>query len=240
MNSRTADLFSGKFQNIRQQNNHVNVQINTVTPGIKDATVADAMAKWDAQQYLVPGFSNADLQHTAYIFGDWDPTTIPGFKTEDGEGIAKFSDLNENFAQTGTVLTSSIDGLPLGSLIWDDAQNAAYNSNDAYTKLMAAYNNLTDIKVLSAGIKANYTLSQNYPNPFNPTTNIRYSISKESQVSLKVYDIMGREVANLVSSRQAAGSYEVNFNAAKLASGIYFYKLNAGNFIQTKKMQLIK
>ena len=240
MNTRTSDLFSGKFHYIRQQNNHINVQINTVTPGIKDTTVADAMAKWDAQRYQVPGFNNADLQHTAYIFGDWDATTIPGYKTEDGEGIAKFSDLNESFAQTGTPFISIIDGLPIGSLIWDDNQNAAYNSKDAYTKLIAAYNNLTDVKVLPAGKKTTYTLAQNYPNPFNPTTNIKYSITKESQVSLKVYDLLGREVANLISSKQAAGSYEVNFNASKLASGIYFYKLDTGDFVQMKKMQLIK
>jgi len=240
MNSRTADLFSGKFKNIRQQNNHINVQINTVTPGIKDATVADAMAKWDAKQYMVPGFSKADLQNTAYIFGDWDPTTIPGYKTEDGEGISKFSDLNENFAQTGTVLISTIDGLPLGSLIWNDDQNSAYNSKDEYTKLMTSYNNLTNVKTIATGIPAIYKLQQNYPNPFNPVTTIKYSISKESHVSLKVFDILGKEVANLVSSKQTAGSYEVNFYPAKLSSGVYFYKLDTGDFVQTKKMQLIK
>ena len=244
MNSRTAGLFSGKFQNIREQNNHINEQINTVTPGIKDASVADAMAKWDAQQYGVPGFTKADLQHSAYIFGDWDAKTIPGYKTEDGNGIANFSDLNENFAQTGTVFTSTIDGLPLGSLIWDDAQNAAYNSKDAFTKVMTAYHKLTAVKFLTTGIPATCKLSQNYPNPFNPSTTIKYSIPVETTrrvvSTLKIYDILGREVATLVNEEKDGGNYEVKFDGTNFTSGVYFYTLRSGNFVQTKKMLLIK
>ena len=83
-------------------------------------------------------------------------------------------------------------------------------------------------------------LEQNYPNPFNPATTISYSIPKESQVSLKIYDVMGREVDELVSGRQTAGSYTVDFDAASLASGTYFYKLTAGDFISVKKMVLLK
>jgi hypothetical protein len=85
-----------------------------------------------------------------------------------------------------------------------------------------------------------FNLSQNYPNPFNPTTTITYSIPKESQVNLKIYDVMGREVAVLVNGRQQAGVYEVNFNATSLASGTYFYKLTAGDFVSVKKMALLK
>ncbi len=85
-----------------------------------------------------------------------------------------------------------------------------------------------------------YTLAQNYPNPFNPMTTIQYSLANTGNVSLKVYDILGREVATLVNGRQAAGEYTVQFNAANLASGIYFYRLQAGDFVQTKKMMLVK
>jgi hypothetical protein len=97
----------------------------------------------------------------------------------------------------------------------------------------------TGVKQL-AGLPASYSLSQNYPNPFNPTTNIKYSITKESQVSLKVFDMIGREVETLVNVNQKAGSYEVNFNASKLASGVYIYRLQAGDFTQSMKMMLIK
>jgi hypothetical protein len=89
-------------------------------------------------------------------------------------------------------------------------------------------------------IAESYKLDQNYPNPFNPATTISYSISKESNVSLIVYDIMGKQVAELVNSKQAAGSYRVEFDAAKFASGTYFYKLTTGDFISVKKMILLK
>ncbi len=99
---------------------------------------------------------------------------------------------------------------------------------------------------VTTGIKDNrqavstYQLAQNYPNPFNPSTNIQYSIEKSSKVSLKVYDILGREVANLVNQYQAPGHYSVNFDASRLASGVYFYQIHAGNFISVKKMMLLK
>jgi hypothetical protein len=89
-------------------------------------------------------------------------------------------------------------------------------------------------------IAKSYYLNQNYPNPFNPSTTIAYSIPEESQVNLIVYDVMGREVVKLVNGRQSAGNYKVEFNASLLASGTYFYKLTAGEFVSVKKMTLLK
>ncbi len=85
-----------------------------------------------------------------------------------------------------------------------------------------------------------YDLAQNFPNPFNPATSIRYSIPQASVVTLKVYDILGNEVANLVNEEKDQGVYTVTFNAGGLSSGIYFYTLRADGFVQTKKMLLIK
>ncbi len=88
-----------------------------------------------------------------------------------------------------------------------------------------------------------YSLSQNYPNPFNPSTIIKFSIpqsSKSENVTLKIYDVLGKEVATLVNKNLSAGEYQINFNGINLSSGVYFYKINAGNFIQTKKMLLVK
>jgi Secretion system C-terminal sorting domain len=85
-----------------------------------------------------------------------------------------------------------------------------------------------------------FHLEQNYPNPFNPSTSIQYRVSSISNVSLKVYDVLGNEVATLVNEEKPAGSYEVKFDAAGLSSGIYFYSLIAGNFAATKKMLLLK
>jgi len=86
----------------------------------------------------------------------------------------------------------------------------------------------------------NFSLSQNYPNPFNPSTKISYSIAAAGIVSLKIYDILGREVSTLVNEEKPVGRYEVNFNASQLASGVYFYQIKAGDFVQTKKLMLLK
>ncbi len=85
-----------------------------------------------------------------------------------------------------------------------------------------------------------FELGQNYPNPFNPTTTIKFALPHRTDVSLKVFDLLGREVATLVSGVKNAGSYEVEFNAKNLASGMYIYQLKAGNFVSTKKMMLMK
>jgi hypothetical protein len=119
--------------------------------------------------------------------------------------------------------------------------------------------NITDVKIDTGTIvkveKINnvipnvYSLSQNYPNPFNPSTNFEFRISDFPAgsgaggfVTLKVYDILGREIITLINEEKNPGSYTVKFDASKynLASGIYFYQLKAGNFLSTKKMVLIK
>lgn len=99
---------------------------------------------------------------------------------------------------------------------------------------------LTNIEPISNTIPGTYALHQNYPNPFNPMTNIRFDIAKASQVKLVVYDILGREVKTLVNEFKNPGAYEVNFDASNFASGTYFYKIQAGDFVQIKKMVLVK
>jgi hypothetical protein len=85
-----------------------------------------------------------------------------------------------------------------------------------------------------------YTLSQNYPNPFNPTTAITYSVPQSSFVTLKVYNVLGSEVASLVNGVVEAGVHKVNFSGVDLNSGVYFYTIKAGNFSETKKLMLMK
>ena len=98
-----------------------------------------------------------------------------------------------------------------------------------------------DIVKPSAGDKpSDYSLNQNYPNPFNPTTTISYSIKSAGDVTLKVYDMLGTEVASLVNEVKEAGNYSIEFNAAELPSGIYVYRLASGNFMETKKLVLLK
>jgi 5-hydroxyisourate hydrolase-like protein (transthyretin family) len=80
----------------------------------------------------------------------------------------------------------------------------------------------------------------NFPNPFNPSTTIRYQIPQDGIVTLKIYDILGNEVTTLLNEEKAKGRYEVNFNASQLASGVYIYKIQAGDFVSSKKMILLK
>ena len=105
-------------------------------------------------------------------------------------------------------------------------------------------NNSTGIISNGKGVPERFSLSQNYPNPFNPSTKIRYSIpnisGKHGLVTLKVYDILGNKVAVLVNEVQSPGTYEVTFNASKIPSGIYFYKITAPGFSRVRKMVLLK
>ncbi|HQY53396.1 MAG TPA: T9SS type A sorting domain-containing protein, partial [Ignavibacteria bacterium] len=93
---------------------------------------------------------------------------------------------------------------------------------------------------VNIGVPAAYELSQNYPNPFNPSTSISFNIPTDGIVSLKLFDMSGKEVSTLVNEVKTAGYYSVNFNAANLTSGIYFYELRADNFSAVKKMMLVK
>ncbi len=90
------------------------------------------------------------------------------------------------------------------------------------------------------GIPEVFSLSQNYPNPFNPSTVIKYSLPEKSNVSIKIYDMLGQEVATLVNEVKNAGTYQVNFDASGLTSGMYIYKIQAGDYVSSKKMMLLK
>ncbi len=129
-------------------------------------------------------------------------------------------------AYTNTALQSAgTDGFALGDLNWFPTQKAAWL--------------LTDVKRVNE-LPEGYSLSQNYPNPFNPSTEIAFSIPAQSNVELKVFNLLGQEVATLVNQTMAPGSYTVDFNAANLASGMYVYRLKADNFVSTYKMVLMK
>ncbi|MCF6270668.1 MAG: exo-alpha-sialidase [Melioribacteraceae bacterium] len=137
-----------------------------------------------------------------------------------------------------------------------DALNSITEARRITNDVIGFYN--TNFSYVPVGVNGNkgsqlpteYSLSQNYPNPFNPSTTIKYTIPSVQTpllggvggglVTLKVYDILGREVATLVNKQQKAGNYEVSFDASNLTSGVYFYRLHAGSFVESKKMILLK
>ncbi|MBK7106030.1 MAG: T9SS type A sorting domain-containing protein [Ignavibacteriae bacterium] len=135
--------------------------------------------------------------------------------------------LDASYPTSSVAYTGAEDGFPAGDLNWFPDK-----LNDW----------LTDVDDNSIEvIPSEFTLSQNYPNPFNPSTIIKYAIPSKANVTLKVYDVLGSEVATIIKNKvQNTGKYEVKFDASRLSSGVYFYTLNAGNFLQTKKMILIK
>jgi hypothetical protein len=129
--------------------------------------------------------------------------------------------LPENLAYTNATLkTAGSDGKPLGDLNWFGLASVGGEGTGVTPEA--------------------FTLSQNYPNPFNPSTTISYQITKSGLTTLKVYNIVGQEVATLVNGVVTAGSYDVKFDASRLSSGVYFYTLRSGSFVETKKMTLLK
>ncbi|MCI0472800.1 MAG: T9SS type A sorting domain-containing protein, partial [Ignavibacteria bacterium] len=99
---------------------------------------------------------------------------------------------------------------------------------------------IVGIKTISSEVPSGYRLEQNYPNPFNPETNIKFALPKNGKALLTVYDITGREIAVLVNGFLNAGTYEYNFSAKSLTSGIYIYRLIANDFTAVKKMMFVK
>jgi hypothetical protein len=134
------------------------------------------------------------------------------------------------------------------SIIFSWQDDRLSNGWDIYAKIVNwNWNGVTALIDEGNINPIDFSLSQNYPNPFNPSTNIKFAISDFGFVNLKVYDVLGNEVATLVEKEMPAGEYEVEFNShsglsgiKELTSGVYFYQLQAGNFIQTKKMLFLK
>jgi hypothetical protein len=249
MNERTLAIFAAHSTNIKESHNHVNVEVTTVTPVIKDASVVLEMGHWNQVQWGQTGVPANTIDASAYFFGDNDAVTIPGLdgsgnKTEDGSGIRKFTDMIDNFSQTGTKILSTIDGLEVGSQIWDDTKYAAYNAATSQAAVKAAYLG-TDVKQIGTVIPEKYSVSQNYPNPFNPTTTINFSIPKTENVKLIVYNMLGQQVRTLVNEVVNAGNQSATWDGKdsrgfSVSSGIYFYQLTSGSFTATHKMILMK
>lgn len=176
---------------------------------------------------------------TAYLF------VSVGFKKgEDGigAGVLAINTPADNYTPVTIPVTYINEEIPdLGViLIQVTDQNLSPAASGSYAEIDdLSFSILTDVNDESAGVN-DFSLEQNFPNPFNPSTRINYQIAKDNFVTLKVYDIIGNEVAALVNNQQPAGKYSVDFNSANLPSGVYLYRLQAGNYIQTRKMTLIK
>ncbi len=148
--------------------------------------------------------------------------------------------LRENLAYTNQkLLSAGMGGYPIGDLYhWFPTQYASWQAQE--TQENHSLSLMTGVHETGGIVPAGYKLSQNYPNPFNPTTEILYSVPRNGTVSLKVFNVLGQEVQTLFSGAAHAGNYKAVFDGSRLASGVYFYRLEAGSTTITKKMILMK
>jgi predicted acyltransferase (DUF342 family) len=204
-------------------------------------------------------------------FGITDTLTLNGGGDASAVWIFK---MTGEFATASGSFVKLINGAQWYNVFWQVGTSATLGSNSAFEGNILALSTITANEGAAIGgrllvrtdsvvlhntaiggtavvttvrtvrVPQGFTLSQNYPNPFNPSTTIQYSLETAAQVSLKVYNILGDEVATLVNGRQEAGSYAVSFNAGTgisgLSSGVYFYRMQAGSFVSTKKLVLMK
>lgn len=205
--------------------NFTTMRILSVMPEVINANVSKGTAS-----IFIYNSGGGNIMWNAVSNVFWLTITGEASGTNNGELKISYS-ANNSIPRIGTIIISA-DGV-LGSPKTVEVRQAG---------------RLTDVEDFNLGVPDNYQVEQNYPNPFNPSTIIKYGLPIESYVKVTVYNILGEEVAKLFDGIQNAGFHEINFNATNLSSGIYIYKISAGNpssgsgsgFIQIKKMLLIK
>jgi hypothetical protein len=179
----------------------------------------------------------------------WGPNTDINWAWQRDDGWFQTWPLVEDLSYTNNTLkTAAMGDFPLGDLYrWWPAEYATWEAQkDAeYSRIYTWKETGTDPAVGIREITGNvlpskFELGQNYPNPFNPVTNIKFSVPKSGYVSLKVFDILGKEVASIYEGTAKTGNYVVTFDGNKLSSGVYFYRLEAENVVLTKKLILMK
>ncbi|MEJ2629491.1 MAG: T9SS type A sorting domain-containing protein, partial [bacterium] len=177
-------------------------------------------------QEVLPDWRLVNIGPDNYVYPDW-PIPV---------------DLSYSDAD---LQTAGLGGFPLGDLNWFPDKKAEWlaQRTEEYASIQEILDNGTmirGIQEISGSLPGEYRLQQNYPNPFNPTTAITYRLPVSTTVELKIFDIQGREIRTLVNEHQSAGAHSFIFNAHDLSSGVYFYRLQAGTFQDTKKFLLLK
>ncbi len=188
---------------------------------------------------LPPNNATNQLQNVTLL---WDSNAYASFFRVQLSTDSTFSMLYFDSTVANTPLQMRPDFLLLGTKYYWRVNATNILGTSGWSEIRNFTIRPIGIKQISSEIPSINKLYNNYPNPFNPNTNIRYQITNKllQQVTLKVFDILGKEVATLVNEKQSSGIYEVRFDAYNLPSGIYFYKIQVGDFSQVKKMLLIK
>lgn len=188
---------------------------------------------FQSTEFFLDGINFLEGTDAGFVFGTtFQPSTQIFFiKTDDGG----------NSWSEPEFIFSFPDYLILGSKILDDNNLYLSGGNLAEQGLILKTSDaVLPVELDKLKQPVEYSLEQNYPNPFNPATTVRYQIPEISFVTIKVFDVLGKEIATLVNGEKPTGNYEVKFDGTNLPSGIYFYQLRAGSYVQTKKMLMIK
>lgn len=178
---------------------------------------------WGNSIYCGGGAFNTDLFGHVFYVPYYDNPSLIYYSDYLFNKTGQFSDQDISFV-------SCFNTDSKGNIYAGTYGHGVYKSNISF---------ITNVKA-TTNEKMTYNLSQNFPNPFNPVTTIKYSILKTSFVTIKVYDVLGREVETLVNEEKPSGTYKVEFNGNKLSSGIYFYRMQAGDFVGTKKINIVE
>jgi len=232
-----TDSPSGNYQN--NANATLTLNSNITLSGFIGATLEfqtqwDIENNWDYGQVLISTNNGST----------WTP--LAGLYTNPGTG--SFQPPGEPLYD-GTQLTWVKESMDLSSYLGQQIKLRFLLKSDGYITADGWY--VDDINLIAyefvpvgtdqvTEVIEDYSLEQNYPNPFNPTTEIEFTLANHGQATLKIFDILGNEVSTLVNEVRAAGRYKVTFDASNLPSGVYFYNLQAGNYLNTKKMILLK
>jgi hypothetical protein len=178
-------------------------------------TVLDVMSFAVKDNNLFAGTWNGGVFHTQDYGANWEPVNT---------GLT--NPVTQTYAVTQTLATD-------GAYLY-----AGDRGTGVWRRPLSEM--ITSAETLASGLPSWYALAQNYPNPFNPSTTITFELPQSSEVRLGVFDMLGREVSMLVNERRDAGIHEVKFDGSRLASGVYFYRLQAGEFVQAKKLVIVK
>ena len=196
---------------------------------------ADRIAKWNGTSWSPLG---SGVNATVYSLAVYNNELIAGgLFSAPGNNIAKWN------GTSWSPLGNGMNSLVLALTVYNNeliAGGQFTTAGGVGINYIAKWGNPTGVININTETPKEFSLSQNYPNPFNPETNIKFEIPENSFVTLKVYDALGREVETLVNETKPAGSYSVDFNASGLSGGVYFCKITAGGFTDTKRMVLIK
>ena len=214
--------------------------------GINSEGTIFAFAQDDSQNYLFTSTDNGDnWSDKSNFLPNWYFVNCLYFDNDDNIFVGTYRNGIYFSTDNGNSWSSITEGLPKLDSVFVNITSILIDLDGyiyAGTEGNSVYKTINPIVSSSENLtlSISYNLSQNYPNPFNPSTTIQYSIPKQSSVTLKVYDILGSAVLTLVNASQPQGNYEVEFDGAVLTSGIYFYRLQAGDFVEIKKMILLK